>query len=190
MVVAFGMALGMLGVLSAGSVMASEGTFELRNQAGGSARCFATSVLMENLNYEILVSCRDILYPGGTEVFSYVTWANPVDGGSAVKLGTLGVGKVQFSTKQAFGSLFVTKETNPKVRTPGGAVVMSGNLQKITILENPNAVSLEQAELTQPEVSPTPAPKTSALNVFRIGGAVAFVLLVLVVGLVFVITRG
>lgn len=171
-------------------VVASEGTFELRNQVGDSARCFATSILMPNLEYEILVSCRDILYPGGTEVFSYVTWANPVDGSSPVKLGTLDLGKVQFSTKKAFGSLYVTKEVDAKVRAPQGSVVMQGSLQRIAILDNPNAVSAEKPELGNPEASSTPTPKSSPLNVLRIGGAVAFVLLVLIVGLIFVITRG
>ena len=176
--------------MGAETVKASEGTFELRNQVGDNARCFATSVLMPNLEYEILVSCRDILYPGGTEVFSYVTWANPVDGGNPVRLGTLDLGKVQFSTKKAFGSLYVTKEIDAKVRVPEGSVVMQGSLQRITILDNPNAVGAEKPELGNPEASPTPAPKSSPLNVLRIGGAVAFVLLVLIVGLIFVITRG
>jgi len=187
-----GLVLGLGVFVFAGTKIASasEGTFELINQVGDDARCFATSILMPNLEYEILVSCRDILYPGGTEVFSYVTWANPVDGGNPVKLGTLDLGKVQFSTKKAFGSLYVTKEVDAKVRAPEGSVVMQGSLQRITILDNPNAVSAEKPELGNPEASPTPAPKSSPLNVLRIGGVVAFVLLVLILGLIFVITRG
>lgn len=173
-----------------GKAEASEGYFELRNRVNENARCWAASVLMQDLKYQILVSCRDIIYPGGTEVFSYVAWANPIDGDNPIKLGTIGLGKVQFNTNKAFSSLFVTKEINPKERSPQGTVVMQGGLQRITLLDNPNLQPDTESELGEPEVSPTPTPKkSSVLNVFRIGGLIAFILLILIIGLVLVITR-
>lgn len=181
-----------LGVLLArpGKIEASEGFFEIKNRVGEDARCWAASVLMQDLKYEILVSCRDILYPGGTEVFSYVAWANPIDDGNPIKLGTIDLGKVQFSTNKAFSSIFITKEINAKERSPQGSVVMQGGLQRITLLDNPNLLPDTESELGEPEVSPTPTPKkSSVLNVFRIGGLIAFILLFLVIGLVLVITR-
>ena len=182
-------AAGLFGIVGLGTVRASEGYFELKNQVGEDARCYAVSGLMQNLEYEVLVLCQDILYPGGTSVVNYVVWANPIGGGNPIRLGTLDLGKVQLSTKTAFSSLFVTKEENAKVRSPQGSVVMRGNLQKIPLLENSGTASTNEPELGTPEVTPTPKP-ASSINVFRVGGAVAFVLLVLVVGLVFVITKG
>lgn len=185
-----GVLLVMVAVLGVRSAKASQGQFELRNQVGEDARCYAVSGLMQNLDYKILFLCQDILYPGGTSVVNYVVWANPVDGGSPIRLGTLDLGRVELSTKKAFSSLFVTKEEDARVRSPQGQVVMQGGLQRITLLDNPNAASLEKSELGEPEASPIPTPKSSPLNVLRIGGAVAFVLLILIVGLIFVITRG
>ncbi len=170
------------------SSYASEGIFQLRNQVGENSRCVAFSVLMQDLQYKILLSCRDIIYPGGTEVFSYVTWANPLDGGNPQRLGTLGLGKVEFSTKTSFSSLYVTKERNSNTRSPNGPVVMQGGLERINLLENPSA---PESELGTPETSPIPTPqaKKSPLNIFRIGGAIAFMLLFLVILLVFVLIR-
>lgn len=176
-------------VLANSTARASEGTVELRNTVGSDARCFATSVLMEDLNYNILVSCRDILYPGGTEVFSYVTWASPTDGSNPVKLGTLDLGKVVFETKKPFLSLFVTKEIDSRVRSPQGQVVMQGSVKQIELLENPNSIVKEEPDMIEPTVTPSPKPKSSIINVFRLGGVAAAVLLVLVIGLVFVLTR-
>jgi hypothetical protein len=167
---------------------ASEGIFELRNTTGENARCFATSVLMDDNAYHILVSCRDILYPGGTEVFSYVTWATKTDSDNVVKLGTLGVGKVQFKTKSSFKDIFVTKETSSDTRSPKGQTIMKGGLQKIALLENTNAAPY--SELGEPEASPTASPKTgSSLNIFRLGGAFAIVALVGIIAGVFFLIR-
>ncbi len=169
---------------------ASEGIFELKNQTGEDARCYALSVLMGDLSYKILASCRDILYPGGTEVFSYVAWINPADGGNPQRLGTLGVGKVEFKTKTAFTSIFVTKELNSNARQPGGTIVMQGGLQRITLLENPDLAEIETPELGEPEASPSPSPKASSrINIFRIGGAAAFVGIFLIILLVLFLTR-
>jgi hypothetical protein len=175
--------------ISTNHVSASEGQFELKNQVGESARCWAASVLMQDLKYQILVSCRDIVYPGGTEVFSYVVWATQPDGG-VTKLGTLGLGKAQFSTNKPFVNMYVTKEIDPKTRSPQGPTVMSGGLEHIALLENPNLAQDETSELGEPTTSPTPAPvRKSNVNFFRIGGAVAFILLFLVILLILAITR-
>lgn len=177
-----------LGV-GASKIRASEGEFELKNQVGEDARCWAASVLMQDLKYQVLVSCRDILYPGGIEVFSYVMWASQPDGG-VTKLGTLDLGKVQFNTKTPFVNLYVTKEVDSKTRSPQGAIVMSGGLQRIPLLDNPNLAVDETNELGAPEVSPTPSPRPkTATNFFRVGGIVAFGLIFFVILLILVITR-
>jgi len=168
---------------------ASEGIIELRNVEGGQARCYALSAIMQDLNYNILVTCRDITYPGGTDVFNYIVWANPIGSDKAEKLGALNLGKVQFETPTAFSSLFVTKERSEKVNSPTGPTVMQGGVQRITLLDNPqNMGELEEAEM--PELTPTPAPENGGgLNIFRIGGAFAIAAILGIVLLIFVLTR-
>lgn len=175
---------------SSSSVLANEGTFELNNKVDENARCWAASVLMQDLNYSILMSCRDILYPGGTSVFSYVVWANSAQNGTAFKLGTLGLGKVSFRTKTPFNALFVTKESAENVRVPSGEVVMEGGIKSIEMLDTkPNAT--EKPELGDPEVTPTPKAevKKASFNILRAGGAIAVLGIAALIGLILYITK-
>src|SRR4030042_345273 len=83
-------------------VFASEGTAELFNVVGEDARCWVASVLMGNYEYKALVSCRDLLYPGGTEVYKYSLWIQPIANKNPIKVGSLGTGKMEFANKEAF----------------------------------------------------------------------------------------
>ena len=188
-VVGFLVTILFVGLVAGKEAKASEGVFELKNRVGDSARCWAGSVLMSDLNYKIIMSCRDISYPGGTEVFSYVVWANPIDDNNAVKLGTLGLGKVELSTNKAFSSLYVTKELNKNVRSPSGPVVMQGGLQK-TFLEDSSQVVTETDLIeTEPSATPESAAKKTGLNIFRLGGIAAFIALFVIILMILLITR-
>jgi len=168
---------------------ASEGIFELRNRVGEQARCVAYSVLMQDRKYDILMSCRDILYPGGTDVFSYVVWAVPTDGGAHFRLGSLGLGKVSFGSNYAFSSLYVTKETDDRVRSPQGPVIMQGSLQRSELLDGP-APTPNPNELGEPTPSPIATPQPRNLGrIFAAGGVIAFIAIFGVILVVFVITR-
>lgn len=131
---------------------ASEGVVELTNRVGEDARCWAPSVLMPDQTYEILISCRDIIYPGGTEVFNYVMWARPITGGNPVRLGTLELGKRKFRTQTAYDALFVTKERQDSVRAPEGTIVMQGLITRVSLLD-PDTTPKPTA---QPGQSPAP----------------------------------
>lgn len=193
-------ALGLLAG-SARGAFASEGLFEMRNRIGTDARCFAASVLMQDQQYRVVISCRDILYPGGTEVFSYVVWATPTDGKNAFRLGTLGLGKVEFKTKTAFTNLFVTKEPDDRPKSPTGQLIMDGSRQIISMLDGAGATNSGTGTSNKPNElmsEPTPTPTASPAaqaggsNVFRIiaaGGIIAFLALFGIVLVVFVITR-
>ena len=102
-------------------------------------------MLMSNNKYRMLVGCRDLIYPGGAQIYYYVLWVNPADGGKAVKLGDLGLGKKQFDANKPFSSMFVTTEKTTKVKSPSGPTVMQGRVESITFLERPQ--------------SPTPTPE-------------------------------
>lgn len=176
------------------AVAAFDGQVNLTNRVGDEGRCWAGAVLMQNQNYKILVSCRDITYPGGNEVFYYVMWANPANGGNAERLGDLGIGKNEFQTRNEFTSLFVTREKGTNVNTPSGSIVMQGTLQPIGILsENgktttTNTPTASEAPVADIVVTPIPTPQartgiakfltSGILAILGIGGLIFVVFLV------------
>lgn len=187
-------------LMLSGAVNASEGLVEMTNRVNQDARCFAASVLMQDLNYKVLVSCRDIVYPGGSNIINYIVWANPVSGSSAVRLGSLNLGKVEFRTKQAFSSLFVTVEKTSNVRAPEGQVVMQGSLQSIKLLDgnqpvrtgSPTPTPKGQTESPMPtiegEPTPTPQPR-SGIARFITGGILSVLGIAGIIFIVFILTK-
>src|SRR3989344_9373209 len=116
---------------------ASEGLVEIRSETDKDYRCFAASLLQANASYRVIISCRDLIYPPQPDLFTYIIWATPLDGGNPVKFGELGIGKASFETKVAFSNLFVTTERNRGVKRPEGQVVMRGSVESISFLDNP-----------------------------------------------------
>lgn len=184
-------ALAFLFFIFAESVDASEGKFVLRNRVGQTARCEGGSVFGEDRNFHIFMSCRDITYPGGTEVFDYVIWGVPQDGGNHFRLGTLGLGKIiNLRTRTPFSSIYVTKEGDANVRSPQGEIIMQGNVTPFETLEGPAPTPDPESELGEPTPSPiaTPAPRNLA-RIFAAGGVLAFIAIFGVILVIFVITR-
>lgn len=181
-------------LLSAQKALASEGDFDLKNRIGTSATCSGWGQFMQDLKYHLLISCRNITYPGGVEVVNYVLWATPLSGGNAVRIGELGLGKGQFTTKEAYSTLFVTIERDKGVRTPTGQVVMQG-----PITARPNLVSNATPEPAGQQPNPTEGAPTatpiatarpqSGIARFVTGGIVAFIALFAVIFVLFIITR-
>lgn len=179
---------------------ASEGTIELRSTTRETYRCYATSMLMQDQNYTILVSCRELLYPAGNTVFTYVLWAQPTDGSAPRRLGELGFGRLNARLNQPFSQLFVTTEPNAGVRAPSGPTVMRGNVQPITFLDRattptPTSTSISSGgggtQNGNETVTPTPSQSTGSrvATAFKRAGLAAFLALVALIGLVFAITR-
>jgi len=179
--------------LSAVSVFASEGTFELRSTDSNNYRCFVASLQMQNLTYNVAISCREIVFPLDTTIYSYILWANPSSGGSPIKIGNIGLGRAQFSTKTNFSSLFITGEQNPNVKVPTGNVIMKGSIKPITFLETetPTTTSSPGEQSVSPTL--TPGPQTSLrdriLTGLKRAGLATGLALVAIFGLVFVLTR-
>ncbi len=176
-----------LALFSVKEAQASEGQVELRSTRGENARCYAASILMRDLKYRILVSCRDITYAADANLFIYLVWATPIDGSAPVKLGELGVGKIEYITVKPFSAIFVTEENNVNAAKPSNNVAMSGNIRPISFLENPPVPT----PTPQPgqEVAPTPTPiPQAAESVFvalkkagLLFGAVVVVIVLLVI---------
>lgn len=177
-------------VVSTKSASASEGTFELRNRVGEDARCVAYSGIMADANYNILLLCQDILYPGGNQtIVNYVVWASPSGGGNPIRLGTVGLGRASFKTKTQFNTLFITIESSSNPRTPSGTVVMQGSVQPNEFLYGP-APTPNGDELGTPAPEPvvTPAPRNLG-RILAAGGVLAFIAIFGVILVIFVITR-
>ena len=186
--------------LAARPARASEGTVDLRSTTGQTARCFAASVLMPDYNYQVVVSCRDLIYPASSEEFTYTLWATPTSGGNAAKLGDLGVGKAQFKTKAAFSSLLVTEERGNRARTPSSDIVMQGNVQPISFLEGapqptPAPTKTTPAQkfgelVEQPQASPTIAPQQGGfLSRIRGAGIIIAIVIFVIILIIAAITR-
>ncbi len=177
-------------------ISASEGIYELRNTIGENARCYAISVLLPTLNYRVLLSCRDITYPGDAETFNYSVWATNATDGAAFYLGELGVGKAEFATKIPFSTMFITSERTQKPKSPTGGIVMQGRLQQNPFLDTPGVhtpLTPESEELAEakPIASPLPSPvkKSAVSRILAAGGVIAFIGIFALVLVLFVITK-
>jgi len=176
---------------SATRTHASEGTFELRSTGAEDTRCFVASLLMQDFNFRILVSCRDLIYPAGDDIFSYMLWATPKEGGAPIKLGQLAYGKAEFRTNKAFTNLFVTTERNANTKTPSSNVVMRGTLHSITFLERPTTPTpAPPGQEGQEAEAQTLSTRERLVAGLKRAGLVSLIALVAVIGLVFVVTRG
>jgi hypothetical protein len=176
-------------ISAAKPIRASEGTFEIVSTKGTSTRCFASSVLMTNFEYKIIVSCRDLVYPPSSNAFSYVLWANPTEGEGVIKLGGLGFGKTGFKTNRAFSSMFVTVEKSGGVKAPSQNIVMRGQGKAIQFLEGFEelpVITPEEEALASP--SPTPEPKRGVGSII---GASLFSIIAIIglIGAVLFLTR-
>lgn len=178
---------------------ASEGTIELESTTNDSFKCFAASLRMQNLEYRIPFSCRNLIYPAGENIFNYVMWAQPKDGDKVIKLGTLGLGKGEFKTKTPFVSLYVTTESKKDTKTPTGNVVMRGNIQPISFLESetsptptpsPESDQEETEEITEPEeMKPELTTREKLVLALKRAGIATLFALVALVGIIFVVSK-
>jgi hypothetical protein len=181
------------------NIHASEGSIEMRSSTREPYRCYAASILTQDQNYQILISCRELIYPAGNTVYVYILWAQPVDGSDPRRLGELGYGRLSAKMNQPFSSLFVTTEPNAGARKPTGPVVMRGNVQPITFLDRATTgtpapvISNGQGSYTG-DITLTPTPEEASTGsklgtALKRAGLAAFLALIALIGLIFAITR-
>ena len=180
------------------TLKASEGVIEIVSTTDDVYRCWASSVRMQNQEFRIPFTCRNLIYPANDNVFNYVAWATPQNGGETIKLGALGLGRGEFRTKKAFANLFVTTERSKDVKTPQGTVVMRGNVESIEpfFQEGPTATPTpsteggeEELQQEEPEQPSELTTSQKFLLALRRAGVAALIALVALVGLIFVVTR-
>jgi hypothetical protein len=158
---------------------ASEGTIELQTVDDSDAQCFAMSTIIGRSNdFQVQIKCQNLIYPVGDQASYYILWANPVreenDNDDAtippVRLGDLEFGRESFRAREAFASLFVTRETSRSPRNPSTERVMEGEVQPIAFLET------EPDEDEEPEITPEPTPQATPTPQPQGGGIVSTII--------------
>lgn len=139
---------------------ANEGRFLLLAQNGRDYRCLAFSVETKLSEYEILVSCRGLIYPPQPpELDSYILWADGGNQENPVKLADLSFGKASAKLKNRFTRLFVTLEKgSPK--TPTGPIAMQGTIQTFNF-ETTQGINLEPVPTNTPTQTISPTDETT-----------------------------
>lgn len=163
--------------LAVNQTWGNEGNVQLENTINTDQRCFAMSTKIQNSRYNILVDCRNLVYPIGDDKSVYMLWAQPSNQSQRpARLGALEYGKKIFSTSVPFSSLFVTLEKDSSTRNPSGDKIMEGEIIPIDFLEE--APSEFEEEFNEEIITPTPTPKSGGL----VSGAVrVFVTLVAII---------
>jgi len=180
--------LALLMLVGPRNVKATEGEIELSSTVGEATKCYAASVLMRDLFYNIVMSCRDLKYPANPDLFIYLVWATPSAGGKAVKLGDLGVGKAFFRTKTTFTNIFVTQENNVGAPTPSRNVSLYGDVKSLEFLRLPSTPT-PIPDASQTTASPLPIPPEPKETIFSalkkagliFGGVVVLIVLVVII---------
>lgn len=148
----FGLILGFLGLLMlSDQVRANEGTVDL---VGNNVECLATSVEVTPKKYDILLRCKNVVYPPGTGNLYYL-WAEG-ENSKITRLGDIELGKAKFSANTPFNKLFVTIEQKKNPMSNSGIVVMRGDLtsfvfSNITEAEPTTIKPLEEEKVTTDE---------------------------------------
>lgn len=151
---------------------ATEGIIELSSLDGSNARCFAMStVLNRSTNYQVMIQCKNLIYPLENNSEYYILWAtNNDEKRTTRRIGDIGLGKITFTTRPEFLNLFITKEQNSFPKEPSTQKIMQGNIKPITFLESPptptptlNPAQIKPTNQSSPilSITPTPAPKTN-----------------------------
>lgn len=188
------------------TAFASEGTFEIRSTNRESYRCWAASLYMPNYRYRVIIGCIDLIYPPQPpELYRYyIIWANPTSGGKAIRLGELGGGKGNFEVREPFSELFVSLENANNIKVPSDQIVMRGKVEPVNFLlrsstptPTPRIIEEEQqSETEKVSENEEATPDTSQLSTreklvlaLKRAGIAAVVALVVIIGLVFVVSR-
>lgn len=180
--VSLGLLIATFFILIAGkATFASEGQIELRSTTGSQAQCYVLSgYLPGEAQYNILVICRNLIYPVSPEALRYVVWMTPTDGTAPKRLGDLALGKVTYKTNIPFSNMFVTQEKNTNINAPTGPTVMRGNVRPIPFLEGTSQPQPDSSAEPILSPSPTPAPRSNVLSFLRSGAVITVISIFLI----------
>ncbi len=136
---------------------AAEGIIELESVNGSKSRCYAMSIMPNReVNYQLLISCKSLIYPVEPEGEYYLLWGNSIGKESKpILIGDLSLGKTSFSAYASFSGLFATKEQTQNPEKPSNNIVMQGQVMPISFLELEPAPSV----IITPSIAIKPSKK-------------------------------
>lgn len=133
-------------LLLAKNANASEGTALLTSE-DNDARCFLASVLVDEGDYQIVMTCRNLTTPPDANRLFYHVWGRRKGAaesqqsktgglkfgkGAYFSLGDISGGKLNSRAREAFEEVLVTAETESGVNQPSlSALVVSGTMGEI-----------------------------------------------------------
>ena len=157
--------IGALLLVGVSGASASEGTAFLTSDQTG-VRCFAASVLLDVDNYQVIVSCRNLIIPPAANRLFYRAWIKRIPPSTAVgkaplgglirseyaSIGDLSNGKLAARIRDAFQEVIVTSEAEESPRSPSlDRVVAQGVMKPLEFGPTPTGTQLTE----QPAVQPT-----------------------------------
>ena len=132
--------------VSAKVANASEGT-ALLTSADNDARCFLASVLVDEGDYQVVMTCRNLTTPPDVNRLFYLAWARrkgategqqaktgglKLGKGAYFSLGDISGGKLNARAREAFEEVLVTAEADSGVSQPSlSGLVVSGPIGDI-----------------------------------------------------------
>ena len=145
-IIAFSLTALVLLLISTKAVNASEGTALLTSQ-DNDARCFLASVLVNEGDYQVVMTCRNLTTPPDANRLFYLAWARrkgategqqaktgglKLGKGAYFSLGDISGGKLNARAREAFEEVLVTAESDSGVSQPSlSALVVSGPMGEI-----------------------------------------------------------
>lgn len=193
--------------LSPKLVWANEGTFRLSGP-NTSARCFAASVLVDERDYQLIMTCRNLIVPPGNRSLFYVVWAKreevaPTGAQRAIRplgrrefsrLGELERGKLVTSLDDPFTQLLVTAEQSDDPEAlVSDRVVVQGTINPIDLgaeAEEEKLVGTPAPTAGLVTLAPTlrPTPTPSRRGVVGTALRVLLIVVIIIVALAIVIS--
>lgn len=153
-------------------VEASEGTAFLTSDQTG-VRCFAASVLLDVDNYQVIVSCRNLIIPPAANRLFYRAWVKRIPASTQAgkaplgglirseyaSIGDLSNGKLTARIRDAFNEVLVTSEAEEQPRSPSlDRIVAIGSMKPLEFGPTPTGTLVSGQPIVQPSPSISPTP--------------------------------
>lgn len=190
---------------SAKTANASEGTVLLTSH-DNDAKCFVASVLVNEADYQVVMSCRNLTTPPDATRLFYHAWGRRVGAtegqqaktgglkfgkGPYFSLGDISGGKLSARAREAFEEVLVTAETESGVSQPSlSALVVSGPMGDIDFGDSgqSNLKFSPTSTIAKVTLAPTPGKTVTPTVQKSVAGTAARVFLtilaIIVVGAV------
>lgn len=163
---------------------ASEGTALLTSK-DNDARCFLASVLVDEGDYQIVMTCRDLTTPPDANRLFYHVWGRregaaesqqsktgglKLGKGAYFSLGDISDGKLNARVREAFEEVLVTAETESGVNQPSlSALVVSGPMEEINFGKfSPTSTIAKVTLAPTPKISPAGPQKSVSGTAARV----------------------